>query len=129
MFTIEQITQAHARVKSGADFPRYIQELKALGVISYDNYVADGKTIYFGANKISISGSPKYSIMEIAVLASKHQLERALKIHQSGGTDYPTFCKEAANFGVEKWIVDLNKMTCVYFDRSGNEMVSEQILG
>jgi hypothetical protein len=30
MFTIEQIDQAHSKVKSGADFPKYIQDLKNL---------------------------------------------------------------------------------------------------
>ncbi len=32
MFTIEQIKEAHAKVKSGADFPNYIHDLIILGV-------------------------------------------------------------------------------------------------
>ena len=32
MFIIEQIKTAHSKVKSGADFTDYIQELKILGV-------------------------------------------------------------------------------------------------
>lgn len=32
MFTIEQIKEAHSKVKSGADFPNYIQDLIILGV-------------------------------------------------------------------------------------------------
>lgn len=31
MFTVEQIETAHAKVKSGADFPNYIKEIKELG--------------------------------------------------------------------------------------------------
>ena len=27
MFTVEQINKAHEKVKSGADFPKYIQEI------------------------------------------------------------------------------------------------------
>ena len=49
MFTIEQIKEAHAKVKSGADFPKYVKEMKTLGVVSYDHYVADGHTNYYGA--------------------------------------------------------------------------------
>lgn len=30
MFTVEQIKAAHAKVKSGADFPGYITEIKSL---------------------------------------------------------------------------------------------------
>ena len=33
MFTAEQIITAHSKVKSGADFPNYIKDIKALGVI------------------------------------------------------------------------------------------------
>ncbi|MGF7024877.1 MULTISPECIES: DUF1398 domain-containing protein [Sphingobacterium] len=31
MFTIEQIEAAHSNVKSGADFPAYIRDIKKLG--------------------------------------------------------------------------------------------------
>ena len=32
MFTIQQIKDAHSKVKSGADFPKYMQDIIALGV-------------------------------------------------------------------------------------------------
>lgn len=41
MFTAEQIKAAHSKVKSGADFPSYIQEIKALGVTHYEAHVED----------------------------------------------------------------------------------------
>jgi hypothetical protein len=47
MFTIEQIKAAHSKVKSGTDFPAYVQELIALGVTGYETYVADGHTGLF----------------------------------------------------------------------------------
>jgi hypothetical protein len=30
MFTLEQIEFAHSKVKSGADFPKFIQEIKSI---------------------------------------------------------------------------------------------------
>lgn len=36
MFTTEQIHAAHSKVKSGADFPNYIRDLKQLGVVYYE---------------------------------------------------------------------------------------------
>lgn len=127
MFTIEQIKEAHSKVKSGADFPRYIQELKVLGVISYDNYVADGTTRYFGPDSYLVTGEAKYLKLNVADSPSKYNLAKALKIHQAGGTDYPTFCKQAAQYGIEKWKVDLGKMTCTYYDVSGNIVIDEDI--
>lgn len=48
MFAIEQIKTAHSKVKSGADFLNYVQDLIKLGITSYETLVADGKTTYFG---------------------------------------------------------------------------------
>lgn len=39
MFTIEQIQQAHSKVKSGADLPAYIRGLKQMGVLHYETFV------------------------------------------------------------------------------------------
>ena len=36
MFTVEQIQEAHSKVKSGADFPKYIQDIKKLGVDAFE---------------------------------------------------------------------------------------------
>lgn len=48
MFTTQQIEQAHEKVKSGADFPKYIQEIKGFGVQSFITFVKDSHTEYFG---------------------------------------------------------------------------------
>ena len=50
MFTLDQIKQAHAKVKSGADFPKYIQDLIVLGIKNYDTFVIDGHSEYYGEN-------------------------------------------------------------------------------
>jgi uncharacterized protein YbcV (DUF1398 family) len=127
MFTVEQIKAAHSKVKSGADFPKYIQEIKAMGVTAFETWVNDSHTEYFGANDYRISSKPMYEDMDIAHLTDKKQFQHYLKIHQQGQTDYLTFCKHCAETGIEKWFVCLDKMTCTYYDKSGNEIVVEQI--
>ena len=52
MFTVEQIKTAHGKVKSGADFPFYIKEIKLLGVTHYEAYVADGHIDYHGCKQL-----------------------------------------------------------------------------
>lgn len=49
MSTVAQIEQAPQKVKSGADFPKYIQEIKAMGVLSFETWVKDSHTVYEGA--------------------------------------------------------------------------------
>lgn len=129
MFTIEQIKSAHSKVKSGADFPSYIQDLKQLGVISYDAYVSDGHTDYFGANNFKTSSPAKYDSLAIANLTDENQFKSDLKAHQQGKTNYPTFCGDCAKSGIEKWVVILEKMTCTYYDKAGNEILEEIIPG
>jgi len=128
MFTIDQIKAAHSNVKSGADFPRYIQDVKTLGVTSYSQYVTDGHTLYHGHGHTA-EAPAKYEALTIAATGNKEQLAHHLKIHQAGETDYLTFCSQAAGAGVEKWTVDTEKMTCVYYDVAGNEMIVEVIPG
>jgi uncharacterized protein YbcV (DUF1398 family) len=127
MFTVEQIKAAHSKVKSGADFPAYIQEIKALHVTAFETWVKDSHTGYFGANDHRASSKPMYEDMDIAHVADKTKFRHYLKIHQQGETDYLTFCKHCAETGIEKWFVCLDKMTCTYYDKAGNEILVEQI--
>jgi uncharacterized protein YbcV (DUF1398 family) len=129
MFTAEQIKTAHSKVKSGADFPAYIQELKQLGVDAYESYVSDGHTNYFGENDFKITSPAKYETIAIANETDVNQFIADLKAHQQGKTDYPTFCNDCAKSGIEKWIVNLENMTCTYFDKEGKEILEEQIPG
>lgn len=129
MFTIAQIKEAHSKVKSGADFPNYVQEIIKLGVQKYDYFVSDGHSEYFGKDNYKATSDLKYPEMEIAEKGSVDFLKIRLKAHQNGETDFLTFCKEASENGVEKWTVDTVEMTCVYYDKSGNKMIVEIIPG
>lgn len=127
MFTIDQIKQAHSKVKSGADFPAYIKEIKLLGVISYETFVANGHTNYSGANDYRVSSVGKYDNLSISSHINTEQFKIDLKAHQQGKTDFLTFCKDCAKSGIEKWVVSLDKMTCTYFDKSEKEILVENI--
>lgn len=127
MFTVEQIKAAHAKVKTGADFPAYVQDLIKLGITNYETYVTDGHTDYVGKDGYAISSDNKYATLAIADTANVVQFEKDLKAHQKGNTDYATFCSDCARSGVEKWKVDLEAMTCTYYDKAGNDMLTEAI--
>jgi uncharacterized protein YbcV (DUF1398 family) len=127
MFTIEQITSAHSKVKSGADFPAYIQDLKKLGVTNYETFVSDGHTDYYGVDDYKTSSTAKYAVLSVVENSNVEQFKADLKAHQQGKTDYPTFCNDCAKSGIEKWVVSLGNMTCTYFNKSGNEILQEQV--
>ena len=127
MFTINQIKEAHSKVKSGADFPNYIYDIKNLGVEKYETYVADGHSVYYNKINLKISSEPKYDVLKIENTSNETQFSNDLKTHQQGKTNYLTFCNDCAKSGIEKWIVDISKMTCTYFDIKGNEILVETI--
>jgi len=127
MFTAEQIKAAHSKVKSGADFPAYVKEIKALGVTHYEAYVADGHIDYHGIGNYMAQVPAKYAPLVIADTTDSEQFKRELVAHQQGKTDFLTFIKMCATVGIEKWVIRMDKMTCTYYDKAGNEILVEAI--
>jgi len=127
MFTIPQIKEAHSRVKSGADFPRYMQDIIALGVTSFETFVFDNHTDYYGEGDYTIASEGFASTLTVADKSDIEQFRSDLKAHQRGETDYMTFLQDCAKSGIEKWIVVMTQMTCTYYDKAGNEVLVETI--
>jgi len=127
MFTLEQIKAAHSKVKSGADFPAYIQDIKKLGVTYYETFVKDGHTDYYGANGYKTTSPSRYAPLNISATSDTEQFKVNLKEHQQGKTDYSTFIGFCATFGINKWDVRIDKMTCTYYDLAGHEVLVEEI--
>lgn len=127
MFTIEQIKKAHSKVKSGADFPSYIQDLRELGVTHYESFVEDGHTEYYGANEYKTTSPASYESLTIATTSNEEQFKKDLKAHQQGKTNYSEFCNDCAKSGIEKWTVSIEEMTCTYFEKAGKKMLVEEI--
>ncbi len=78
MFTLEAIKAAHAKVKSGADFPKYIQDLKSLDVKNYTSYVSDGHIDYESVNGEQIQAPAKYTTLTIAQQTNADQFKLRL---------------------------------------------------
>ncbi|HEY0245209.1 MAG TPA: DUF1398 family protein [Mucilaginibacter sp.] len=127
MFTDRQLKAAHSKIKSGVDFPKYVQEIKNLGLILHEFIVKDGTTIYYSEYRYSTSSLPMYEPLNIANQSSKELLQQAITQHRHGDTDFISFCKQAADAGVENWVIDTQKMVCIYYDLAGTNMITEPI--
>jgi uncharacterized protein YbcV (DUF1398 family) len=127
MFTVEQIKAAHSKVKSGADFPAYIKEIKSLGVTHYEAYVTDGHIDYHGANNHTAKIPAKYDPLVIADKSDNDQFKVELEAHQQGESDFQTFIRRCSTFGIEKWAISMDKMTCTYYNKAGKEILVEVI--
>lgn len=118
---------AHAKVKSGTDFPAYVQEIKQLGLLYYTFLVKNGQTEYHGANGLQINGEAVYPEKTISIQSSSMAVRQIIAEHQQGKNDFLTFCQLVADAGVQKWVVDTGTMMCTYYDLAGNSMVAEPI--
>ena len=127
MFTLEEIKAAHSKVKSGSDFPAYILDIKKLGVTYYETYVSDGHTDYYGTEDYKTTSPVKYEPLKISGKCDKNRFKKDLSDHQQGKTDFPTFCKDCAACGIDKWTVSMKDMTCIYYDQAGNEILAEEV--
>lgn len=127
MLSLEDIQMAQAKVKSGANFPAYIQDLIKLGVRGYQTFVSDGQELYFADDGTQLQSPSKYEVLPVAESSNSMLFKQYLKNHQQGQSDYPTFCRQAAETGVEKWVVDTDQMICTYYDKAGGEILMEKI--
>lgn len=127
MFTLEQIKAAHSKVKSGADFPAYVHEIKKLGVTYYSTYLDDGHTIFHGKNGFELTSQAKYNQQNVSTVVNAAQLRADILNHQAGGSDFFQITRQAAGNGIEKWAVCMDTMTCTYYDLAGNKILVEVI--
>jgi uncharacterized protein YbcV (DUF1398 family) len=128
MFDLESIRIAHAKVRSGADFPAYVRELAAMGVRSYSFHVPDGHAAYRGTDGFELVSGAKYPSLKIAESGDCEALRAYLSAHQAGESDFLTACRQFAQAGTDHWIVDLENMRCIYYDRAGKKLLVEEIL-
>lgn len=127
MFTLQQIDEAHNNVKTGADFPQYIKQIKGIGVTAFETWVSDSHTEYFGRNSFRIKSPAKFDDLIIIDESQKEQFINYLKLHQCGETDYNAFCHHCAESGIERWVVDLDHYTCTYYNKLGEEVLLESL--
>jgi uncharacterized protein YbcV (DUF1398 family) len=121
----EQLKIAHIHVKTEADFLKYVQDIKQLGLTRCEYIVRDGIVIYFDTQGQRTVSVPMYEPLKIANQSSVPRLRLAITLHQLGQTDFQAFCRKAADAGVENWVIDTFRMLCIYYDLAGNKMITE----
>ncbi|MEJ0103032.1 MAG: DUF1398 family protein [Bacteroidota bacterium] len=82
---------------------------------------------YHGADSYTAKVPAKYDQLAIADISKNEEFKAELIAHQQGKTDFLTFIKMCATFGIEKWAICMDKMTCTYYDKAGNEILVEHI--
>lgn len=129
MFTLAQIEAAHSNVESGKGFPTFAKAVQEMGVSKFETYVEDGSTTYYGKDGSQVTSAQQYAPLLIYGIVNPEKFLADLRNHQQGNTDFFHFCKDCADSGIFKWIVDLDAKTCTYYDCEGKSIFEEKIPG
>ena len=127
MITITDIETAQSKIATAADFPQFIQDLKNMGIQQFSTIVENSQSIYWHTGGKPIVSDVKYEPLSLTYETDVDTFLVRLKLHQEGKTDYYTFCVDAANTGIEKWVMDLDQMTCTYFDHTCRAVLVENV--
>lgn len=127
MFTLAQIEAAHSNIETGKDFPEFAKTVKELGVSSFETYVEDGSSTYKGNDDEQVTSAQRYAPLLIYGIVNPEKFLSDLRNHQQGNTDFFQFCKDCADSGIFKWVVDLKAKTCTYYDYAGAVTYEEKI--
>ena len=127
MFTLAQINAVHDRLGSANTIFEYVRALQAIGVEKYDTYVTDGHSEYFGKHGHKVSSPPAHNPLTVAKTSNRESFLMHLTLHNQGKTTYIEMSEGLAASGTEKWTVDTNKATMIFYDTAGNQMRSEAI--
>lgn len=125
-FTTENILKAHEQF-TGPDFPKLIARFKEMGMVKNKVNIRSGIVSYKSKNNEVITVFSHRTDANFAEVANKEEVERYLKSHQAGKTDFPQFCNDMAASGIYSWEIDLAEMTCSYLDKNKNVVLVESV--
>lgn len=124
MFTLEAINRGHEQF-TGPNFPKLIAYFKDLGMVENTVDIQSGQVTYHSKAGKILEKTGYRVMIPVSDQVNLDQFVTILRHHQAGETDFPTFCQEAAEAGVYKWVIDLEAMTCSYLDKTGQAVFEE----
>jgi uncharacterized protein YbcV (DUF1398 family) len=127
MFTFDQIADIHDRLGNKDTLGGYLRALRDIGVETYDSYIADGHSEYYGTDGQRLVGPAVHEPFAIAKTCDKEGFLRYMQQVEQGGVGYVEMSRTLANHGVEKWTFDTEKLTITYLDKAGNVLLDEKV--
>jgi uncharacterized protein YbcV (DUF1398 family) len=82
---------------------------------------------YFGQGGQKVVSPPVHEVLAVAEIGQRETFVQHLRRHEQRETTYLEMSIGLAQSGIEKWSVDTGTMTMTFYDKSGREMLVEQI--
>lgn len=126
IFSLEGIKKAQ-NMYTGPDFPKLVEEYKKMGIITNTYNIERGEVTYINNLGACIIDTGIKVEFQIPDTPTYEKALLGLKRNQTGKSDFITFCNEVAQTGIYKWVVNLENMTCDYYDKNEIIVISEVI--
>jgi len=127
MFTLDQITSIHDQLGNADTLFQYAQALNKLGVTRFDSYVTDGHSEYFSKDGHVVKSPSYHETFIIAKKSNEEAFHKYMRLSEEGTLGYVEMSKGFAESGVEKWTMDTDKATFTYYDKSGKQLLVEEL--
>jgi uncharacterized protein YbcV (DUF1398 family) len=127
VFTLGQIDDIHERFGRQDTIVQYLRALNAIGIERSESFIADGHSEYSGAGGETVVTPPAHEVLTIAATSNRDGLVQCLALHTQGKTSYLEMSKGLAQSGAEKWTFDTSALTITYYDKAGNELLTEAV--
>jgi uncharacterized protein YbcV (DUF1398 family) len=127
MFTFDQINDVHDQFGKANTLFQYAQALNALGVIYVNSYVTDGRSEYFGKDGYVVKSPTHHKTFTVAEKSSEETFHKYMQLAKEGQLGYVKMSKGFAESGVEMWRIDTEKATLTYYDKSGKQLLVEEL--
>lgn len=124
---MEQIDDLHTRLGKAETLFEYARALHAIGVETYDSYLTDGHSEYFGKDGYKVVSPPYHESLSVADTSNKEQFLKYMQLVEQGGLGYLEMSNVLADSGIEKWTVNTAEATMTYCDKSGNKLLVERL--
>jgi len=126
-FTFEQIDEIHNQLGSADSLPEYARALNSIGVVSYDSFVTDGHSDFFGKDGFRVSSPSYHDSFVVAEQSDNALFQKYMKLAEAGKIGYEEMSKGFAESGIEKWTMDTEALTFAYSDKSGQTLLVEDL--
>lgn len=128
MSGVPSIESCFESVKSGSDFSSFISILLGNGVACYFHYVSTGNIIFVKHSGETVMLKNERKLLSVQNEFDSDKVKFIVKQHFRGQVSYADYCKQLADAGVAKWVVDLSEMARCYYSKRNEVIYSEAII-
>ena len=127
MVTLSEIDDVHERLGKADTLPAYCHALAELGVVAYDSYVSDGRTVFRTSEGSDLDTGPNHELVAIAPNPDHAAVHDTLALAGAGELGYAEMSRLLGSAGLERWSVDTRRQVMTYIDVLGEAVLVEQL--